>query len=79
MVPAINGPQVQHLEISKSVVHSQWGSIGLVRMPVNKSDMPQANEIRRPSLELGQHNKEVLKEFGSTEEEIERFKETWVI
>lgn len=71
-------PQVQHLEISKVVEHSQLGSIGLVRMPVNMSDLPRANEIRRPSPEPGEHNEEVLKEFGYTKEEIERLKETGV-
>jgi len=72
-------PQVQHLEISKTVNHPQLGSIGLLRMPVNMSDMPQANEIRSPSPEMGEHSEEVLKEYGYTDDDINRFKDTGVI
>jgi formyl-CoA transferase len=72
-------PQVQHLEISKNVDHPQLGSIGLVRMPVNISDLPQANEIRRPSPEMGEHNDEVFKEYGYTDADIEELKARGII
>jgi len=72
-------PQVQYLEISKNVDHPQLGSIGLVRMPVNISDLPQANEIRRPSPEMGEHNDEVFKEYGYSETDIEGLKAKGVI
>lgn len=76
---AFADPQVRYLELAKSVEHSQLGSLGLIRMPVNMSDLPRANDIRRPSPELGEHNEEVLKEFGYTEEEIKRLKAAGVI
>jgi formyl-CoA transferase len=76
---AFADPQVQHLRISKNVEHPQLGPIGLIRMPVNISDIPQANEIRSPSPEIGEHNEEVLKEYGYNDDDINRFKADGII
>jgi formyl-CoA transferase len=76
---AFADPQVQHLGISKPVDHPNFGRIGLVRMPINMPDIPNALEIREPAPELGGNTDEVLAEFGYSKEEIAGFREAGVI
>ena len=76
---AFADPQVQHLEISKPVDHPNFGRIGLVRMPINMPDIPNALEIREPAPELGENSDEVLEELGYSKEEVAGFREAGVI
>ena len=62
-------PQVQHLEMATPVVHPTAGDIEIIRNATNMEGVP--SQIRMPSPLKGQHSKEVLLEFGFTEEEIE--------
>jgi len=62
--------QVQFLEMSKPVDHPKLGGIGLVRMPINMPDIPNAHEIRRPAPELGENADEILAAYGYSESEI---------
>jgi crotonobetainyl-CoA:carnitine CoA-transferase CaiB-like acyl-CoA transferase len=76
---AFSDPQVKHLEISKPVDHPDLGRIGLIRMPINMPDIPDALEIRRLAPEAGEHSNEVLTELGYNEEEIASFRSEGVI
>ncbi len=76
---AFADPQVQHLEISKPVDHPELGRIGLIRMPINMPDIPDALEIRKRAPELGEHSDEILVEFGYNDEEIARLRKEGVI
>tara|TARA_B100000902_G_scaffold352026_1_gene362404 strand:- start:501 stop:1001 length:501 start_codon:yes stop_codon:yes gene_type:complete len=63
-------PQVQHLGMATPVVHPTAGDISIIRNATNMEGV--SSEIRMPSPLKGQHSKEVLLEFGFTEEEIEK-------
>ncbi|MBM44716.1 MAG: formyl-CoA transferase [Acidimicrobiaceae bacterium] len=62
-------PQVQHLGMATPVTHQSAGDIEIIRNATNMEGV--SSEIRMPSPLKGQHSKEVLLEFGFTEEEIE--------
>jgi len=76
---AFSDPQVEHLKISKPVDHPDLGRIGVIRMPINMPDTPHALEIRMRAPELGEHNDEVLAEYGYSKEEITGFRKEEVI
>jgi formyl-CoA transferase len=62
-------PQVQHLGMATPVTHQSAGDIEIIRNATNMEGV--SSEIRMPSPLKGQHSKEVLLEFGFTQEEIE--------
>lgn len=55
-------PQVEHLEMTRTVQHRELGPLNIVRNPVTLSGHP--DQEYRPSPDLGQHNEEVLAELG---------------
>ena len=61
-------PQVQHLAMATPVTHRSAGDIDVVRNATNIEGV--SSEIRMPSPIKGQHSKEVLIEFGFSEDEI---------
>ena len=61
-------PQVQHLGMAAPVTHSSAGDIDVIRNATNIEGV--SSEIRMPSPVKGQHSKEVLIEFGFSEDEI---------
>lgn len=72
-------PQLKHLEMAKPVDHPVLGHISVVRNPINMPDYPNTLEIRQRAPELGEHNQEVLKQYGYSEEEIATLKQENVI
>ena len=65
--------------MSKPVDHPSLGPIGLIKMPINMPDIPDALEIRSRAPELGEHTEDVLKECGYSEKEIDDLREAGVI
>jgi formyl-CoA transferase len=61
-------PQVRHLGLVSTVEHPQLGPVGLVRNAVNLVGVD--NSVRTPTPELGEHQAQVLKEFGFSDDEI---------
>ena len=61
-------PQVQHLGMAAPVTHRSAGDIDVIRNATNIEGV--SSEIRMPSPVKGQHSKEVLIEFGFSEDEI---------
>lgn len=70
-------PQVIYNQIIRTLHHPVAGDIKVVIAPIEFSETPV--EIRCAPPVLGQDNKEVLKELGYTEEEIDAIKETGVL
>jgi formyl-CoA transferase len=70
-------PQVQHLGMAAPVQHPLLGDMHVVNQPVKLSRTP--SEIARPTPEKGEHTEEVLKEYGFSEEEIQRLRRDGVV
>lgn len=69
--------QVQHLGMAQPVEHAELGTLHVVDQAVNLSRTP--SRIRRPAPEVGEHTDEILKEYGLSEDDIERLKKEKVI
>lgn len=63
-------PHVEHLEMSSQVDHQERGKMKLVSQPVTMSRTPY--HIKKPAPDRGAHTKEVLREFGFSDKEMER-------
>ena len=66
-------PQVEHLDMARSVKHSVLGDMRVVRNATNLSSAPEVPYRATP--ERGEHTDEVLKEFGFSESEIKEMRE----
>lgn len=63
-------PQVKHLGIVRQVEHPRLGTLDVVRQPVNLSNIQQPQVFRHPTPDAGEHNEEILQEFGIDVERI---------
>jgi len=63
-----NDPQIQHHGMARSVEHSTLGPMRVVNQPVSLSRAE--NNAWRATPERGEHNTEILKEFGFDDDEI---------
>lgn len=70
-------PQVQHLGMAAPVQHSILGDMHVVNQPIKLSRTP--NEIARATPEKGEHTAEVLREYGFSQDEIERFRRDGIV
>lgn len=61
---------LQETEFITDIIHPTEGKIKEVKFPVNFSNTPAG--ITRHAPQLGEHNEEVLKEAGYTDEEIKK-------
>lgn len=59
------------------VEHPRLGEVTLTDTPLSLSETPA--EIRDPAPVLGQHNREVLREAGYSESQIDRLVEEGVV
>jgi crotonobetainyl-CoA:carnitine CoA-transferase CaiB-like acyl-CoA transferase len=70
-------PQVRYSKIAKSVDHPRLGSLTLVAQPVEIVGIE--NDIRLPAPDLGEHSREILRDYGYRPDEIERLGQSGVI
>ncbi|MEO1226116.1 MAG: CoA transferase, partial [Pseudomonadota bacterium] len=66
---AANDPQVTHLGLIASYQHPNVGEVKTVAPAVKLSETPPA--IDRPAPTIGQHGREILREYGVDDTEIE--------
>jgi len=71
--------QVKHLKMNRKVKHHRLGELDVVRQPINFSEYEQPDELKYPAPDLGQHNKDVLMEFGFDEDYISSLLEKGII
>jgi crotonobetainyl-CoA:carnitine CoA-transferase CaiB-like acyl-CoA transferase len=76
---AFEDEQVKHLKMQRPVTHESLGEFNLVRSPINLSAFEQPDAFERPGPDVGEHNDEVLAEFGLSPEEISRLRDTNII
>ena len=76
---AFEDEQVKFLEMQRPVSHETLGQYNLVRSPINLSAFDQPASFNRPGPEAGEHNEEVLKEFGLSADEIASLRDSKVI
>lgn len=62
-------PQVQHLEVTRRVIHERAGEMDLLRHPVTFSDTPTG--VQGPPPLAGRHTREVLAELGHAPADID--------
>jgi crotonobetainyl-CoA:carnitine CoA-transferase CaiB-like acyl-CoA transferase len=70
-------PQVQHIDMTRSVEHPTLGPMRLVRQPVSFSR--SAERSFEPTPDKGQHNQEILAAAGYSSAEIESLRAGGVI
>lgn len=66
-------PQVIHNGIIKEIAHPVAGSFKAIGTPIEMSETPPT--IRRTAPGLGEHNDEILRSLGYTEEQIAKMQE----
>jgi alpha-methylacyl-CoA racemase len=71
-------PQVTHRKMLVEIEHPVKGKVKQVGNPIKLSDTP-GDVNRRPISLPGQHNEQVLIEYGFTKEDLQRFYEAGVI
>ncbi len=72
-----NDPQIKHIGIAQPVDHPTLGRMNLVGQGVNLGTEPL--KLRTATPERGQHNDEILREFGYSDVEIGSLRERKVI
>ena len=71
--------QVKHLDMKRKVKHHRLGELDVVRQPVNFSEYEQPKELKYAAPDLGQHNEDILREFGFDDEFIKDLVEKNVV
>lgn len=65
---AAQDPQVQHLGLVQNYIHPRAGEVSVIGPAIVMSETPPS--IDRPAPLIGEHGREILREFGYAEEEI---------
>lgn len=73
----VEHPQIAENDMVTTVHHPQAGKIRLVNIPAKLSKTP--GSIRLPPPAIGEHNEEILREMGLTDERIERLREEGIV
>ena len=76
---AFSDPQIEHLQMTKAASNASHGEINLLRSPINLSACPQPQRFHHDGPEPGQHNWEILREFGYTDTAIKDLEESGAI
>lgn len=66
-----SNPQSTFLKMTKRAPHPTLGALELIRSPINLSEHPHGDKFERPAPNPGEHSREILAEFGISEERID--------
>lgn len=70
-------PQVQHMEMARTVEHKDLGPLDIIRSGVDMNRTPAVYDLASP--DAGEHTEDVLAEIGLGPEEIEKLKRGGII
>ncbi len=70
-------PQIQHNKTIQVVHHPKYGDLKVVANPITFSDTPVSYQMGPP--DLGEHNADILRELGYSEEKIDLLKKDHII
>ena len=76
---AFEDEQAQHLRMERPVTHETLGTFNLVRSPINLGAVEPGDAFVRPGPEAGEHNDEVLAEFGLSASDIASLRDRNII
>ena len=65
----VEDPQARHNELIQTMSHPAWGTIQIVAAPVRYSETPAT--YRTPPPLVGEHSREILREAGRSDSEID--------
>jgi crotonobetainyl-CoA:carnitine CoA-transferase CaiB-like acyl-CoA transferase len=77
MLEALADPQTLAREMVVEVAHSRLGAVKTLGLPVKFSATP--GEVRTGAPLYGEHTREVLREYGFDDEQIDRFEKEGAI
>ncbi len=77
MAEAFDHPQIRAREMAVEVEHPTAGKMRVLALPPKLSESPA--KVSRPAPLLGQHTDEILGEFGKSEEDIRRLRESGAV
>ena len=67
---AFQDPHVKKLEMTRTAHHHSLKEINLIRSPINFSAFEHPDYFRHAAPDIGEHKKEILKEFGLSDKEV---------
>jgi crotonobetainyl-CoA:carnitine CoA-transferase CaiB-like acyl-CoA transferase len=70
-------PQVIHNDMVVEMEHEAYGNIKVTGFPVKLSDTPPT--VRSASATVGQHNEEILREFGYSGDEVRALQDAEIV
>jgi crotonobetainyl-CoA:carnitine CoA-transferase CaiB-like acyl-CoA transferase len=76
---AFTDPHVRELKMTRKAKHHALEEINLVRSPINFSAFEHPDHFERAGPDIGEHNKEILQDFGFSAEEIDALEEKHII
>lgn len=76
---AFDDEQVRHLKMTRNAHHHSLGDLALIRSPINLSRFDQDGDFRTAGPEAGEHSREILREHGFSDAEIDLLAENGAI
>jgi len=76
---AFENEQVRHLKMTRIAHHNEMGDLALIRSPINLSHFEQSDEFVRPGPEAGEHSREILREYGYSDDDIDQLAKSGAI
>lgn len=71
--------QVRHLKMTRIAHHSEMGDLALIRSPINMTRFDKDEDFSRAGPENGEHSREILREHGYSDHDIDLLAENGAI
>jgi len=79
LAETFDNPQVRHLEMTRPAPNPVHGDVSLLRSPINLSKFPHPDRFHHAGPVAGQHNHEILTEFGYDADSITELEQSGAI